>query len=206
MITKDLTSTSTIVSSEDIKMMPVDNMQAIVNLQAGVVNGHFRGGRSDEVAYLVDGIPVNDVFNGSLGIEVENSSIRQIEVISGTFNAEYGQALSGVVNIVTQDGSQNYEGTASAYIGNYFTDHTDIFWNLNKVNTSGPKDLQFSLSGPTKLLDGLTFLLQADILPMMVRFTANGFITLAIFLQQFLMKIIRKSLLIIIPVMVLLYL
>lgn len=157
MITKDLTSTSTIVSSEDIKMMPVDNMQAIVNLQAGVVNGHFRGGRSDEVAYLVDGIPVNDVFNGSLGIEVENSSIRQIEVISGTFNAEYGQALSGVVNIVTQDGSQNYEGTASAYIGNYFTDHTDIFWNLNKVNTSGPKDLQFSLSGPTKLLDGLTF-------------------------------------------------
>lgn len=157
LITKDLTSTSSIVSSEDIKMMPVENMHQIVNLQAGVVNGHFRGGRSDEVAYLVDGIPVNDVYNGSIGIEVENSSIRQIEVISGTFNAEYGQALSGVVNIVTQDGSQNYEGTASAYIGNYFTDHTDIFWNLNKVNASGPKDLQFSLSGPTKILDGLTF-------------------------------------------------
>ncbi len=50
-------------------MMPVDNLNQMINLQAGVMrdaNGelHFRGGRSNEVAYLVDGIPVNDVFNG----------------------------------------------------------------------------------------------------------------------------------------------
>ncbi len=83
---------------------------------------------------------------------IENNSVRQLEVISGTFNAEYGQALSGVVNIVTQDGSQKFEGTVSAYIGNYFTTHTDIFWNLNKVNLEGPKDLQFSLAVLQKFL------------------------------------------------------
>ncbi|MBK7979860.1 MAG: TonB-dependent receptor [Ignavibacteriae bacterium] len=157
LITKDLTSTSAIVTSDDIKMMPVENIGQIINLQAGVVDGHFRGGRSNEVAYLVDGVPVNDVYNGANALQVENNSVRELEVISGTFNAEYGKALSGVVNIVTKDGSSFYEGFASAYLGSYFTNHTGIFYNLNKVDFSGPKDLQFSLSGPTKLLDGLTF-------------------------------------------------
>lgn len=157
MITKDLTSSSAIVSSEDIKMMPVENLNQVVNLQAGVVAGHFRGGRLGEVAYLIDGVPVNDVFNGSMSVTVENNSIRQLEVISGTFNAEYGSALSGVVNIVTKEGSQKYEGSASLYVGNYFTQHTDIFYNLNKANLSGPRDFQFNLSGPTKIVDGLTF-------------------------------------------------
>jgi hypothetical protein len=157
MIINDLTSTSSIVSSEDIKMMPVEGLSQIINLQAGIVDGHFRGGRSNEVAYLVDGIPVNDVYNGNISLRVENNSIRQLEVISGTFNAEYGQALSGVVNIVTQDGSQKFEGSASAYVGNFLTNHTDLFWNLNKINANGPKDVQVSLSGPTKIIDGLTF-------------------------------------------------
>lgn len=159
LITKDLTSSTAIVSSEDIKMMPVENLNQVVNLQAGVVNGHFRGGRSGEVAYLVDGVTVTDVFNGGLSVEVENNSIRQMEVISGTFNAEYGQAMSGIVNIVTKDGSSKYEGSASAYLGNYFTKHSDIFQNLNKANLSGPRDAQFTFSGPTKILENLAFFL-----------------------------------------------
>lgn len=159
LVTKDLTSTSAIVTSEDIQMLPVENLHQVVNLQAGVVAGHFRGGRTGEVAYLIDGIPVNDVFNGSVSVTVENNSIRQLEVISGTFNAEYGSALSGVVNIVTKEGSQKFEGFASAYVGNYFTQNKDIFYNLNKVNFAGPRDLQFNFSGPTKIVDGLTFFL-----------------------------------------------
>ncbi len=156
LITKDLTSSSAIVTSEDIQMMPVDDFQQVVNLQAGVVDGHFRGGRSNEVAYLVDGIAVNDAFSGGMSLEVENNSIRQLEVISGTFNAEYGQAMSGVVNIVTKDGGQKYEGSVSGYVGSYFTTDTQIFENLNKVDLEGPRDFQFDLSGPTGLKD-LTF-------------------------------------------------
>jgi len=159
LITKDLTSTSAIVSSDDIQMMPVENLGQVIRLQAGVVDGHFRGGRSNEVAYLIDGIPVNDAFNNSLSVTVENNSIRQLEVISGTFNAEYGSAMSGIVNIVTKEGSQKYEGYASVYLGNYFTQHSNIFYNLNKVNLAGPKDFQFNFSGPTQIVDGLTFFL-----------------------------------------------
>ena len=136
--------------------MPVENLSQVINLQAGVVGGHFRGGRSGEVAYLVDGIPVNNPMSGNAGLIPENSSVREMEVISGTFNAEYGQAMSGVVNIVTQDGSSEVHGSVGANIGDYFTNHTDVFVNLDKPTLTRTNNYQFSLSGPT-ILDNLTF-------------------------------------------------
>ncbi len=161
MVQKDLTSSSVTVSASDIKMMPVENISQVINLQAGVVDGHFRGGRSGEVAYLVDGVSVTDAFNGGFGIQLENSSIREMEVISGTFNAEYGQAMSGIVNIVTQDGSSKFGINASAYLGNYFTTHTDIFRNLNKFTSIKTKDFQVSLGGPTEVVDNLSYFVTA---------------------------------------------
>ncbi len=159
LVQKDLTSTSVTISSNEIKMMPVESIGQIVNLQAGVIDGHFRGGRSNDVAYLIDGVAVTDAFNGGFGVQVENSSIRQMEVISGTFNAEYGQALSGVVNIVTQSGSNNFEGYVTGYVGNYFTNHTGIFRNLDHPwdVTQGQRNLQLTLSGPISPVKNLYF-------------------------------------------------
>jgi outer membrane receptor protein involved in Fe transport len=159
LITKDLTSTSATVSSEEIKQMPVEDMNQVVNLQAGVVDGHFRGGRSGEVAYLVDGIPVNDAYNGGMSVQVENNSIRQLEVISGTFNAEYGQAMSGIVNIVTQDAGLKYSGNVTAYGGMYYSRDTKIFRHLNTFGAGRSVDLQTTIGGPTKLIDNLGFFL-----------------------------------------------
>ncbi len=159
LVQKDLTSTSVTISSDDIKMMPVESVGQIVNLQAGVIDGHFRGGRSNDVAYLIDGIAVTDAFNGGFGVQVENSSIKQMEVISGTFNAEYGQALSGVVNIVTQGGSDKFEGYVTGYIGNYFTTHKNIFRNLDVVGRIAQKNVQVTYSGPVKPVSNLYFFL-----------------------------------------------
>ena len=161
LVQKDLTSTSVTVSASDIKMMPVENISQVINLQAGVVDGHFRGGRSGEVAYLVDGVSVTDAYNGGFGIQLENSSIREMEVISGTFNAEYGQAMSGIVNIVTQDGSSKFGMNASAYVGNSYTTHTDVFRNLDKFASIKTKDFQISLSGPTEFVDNLSYFVTA---------------------------------------------
>ncbi|MBI9072139.1 MAG: TonB-dependent receptor [Melioribacteraceae bacterium] len=154
-VVMDLTSSSATVSADEINMMPVESVGQIVNLQAGVMDGHFRGGRSGEVSYLVDGVAVTDAYNGGMSVEVENSAIREIEVISGTFNAEYGQAMSGIVNIVTQEGSQNFDASATAYVGTYLTSESDVFRNLDGIQTDGVKDFQFSLSGP--ILKNLTF-------------------------------------------------
>ncbi|MBU2585886.1 MAG: TonB-dependent receptor [Bacteroidetes bacterium] len=159
LVQRDLTSTSATVTSSEIKMMPVEDINQIVNLQAGVIGGHFRGGRSNDVAYLIDGVSVTDAFSGGFGVEIENTSIRQMEVISGTFNAEYGQALSGVVNIVTQSGSNKYEASVNAYVGNYVTSHTGIFRNLDRIERIPTRNVQFTFSGPTKIVNNLTFFL-----------------------------------------------
>ena len=156
LVQKDLTSTSVTVSSEEIKLMPVDNVDQVINLQAGVIGGHFRGGRTDEVLYLVDGVSVTDPYNNSRGLTVENASIRQMEVISGAFNAEYGQAMSGVVNIVTQEGSSNYHGSFSGYVGDYATSHTETFENLDHYGVPRTLNAQVTIGGPI-ILDNLTF-------------------------------------------------
>jgi len=159
LIVKDLTSSSITVSSDEMKQMPIENLNQVVNLQAGVVAGHFRGGRSGEVAYLVDGIPVNDAYDGGVSLQVENNSIRQLEVISGTFNAEYGQAMSGIVNIVTKDAGLKYSGNLTSYGGMYYSTHSKIFRNLNRFGAGKSIDVQATIGGPAKLVNNLGFFL-----------------------------------------------
>jgi len=146
LVQMDLTSTEAVVGSEVIQQLPVERFEDVVNLQAGVVEGHFRGGRLGEVVYMIDGVPVNDVYSGTYALEVENSAIQELQVISGTFNAEYGQAMSGVVNIVTKEGGEKLEGRVEAYFGDYLSTHKRIFWNIEKINPT--YSLQASLSGP----------------------------------------------------------
>lgn len=147
-VQRDLTSSKASISSKELKLLPIENFDDAVNLQAGVVDGHFRGGRIGEVAYLVDGIPINDSFDNSYAYQVENNSIQEVEVISGTFNAEFGQAQSGVVNIVTKDGGDKYEGNFSMYSGDYVTTHSDVFANNGSISPLDIYDFQGSLSGP----------------------------------------------------------
>jgi len=69
------------------------------------------------VKYLIDGVSVNDVFSGGFTMQAEVNSIAEIQVLSGTFHAEYGEALSGVVNQVTKVAGDVYTGEVSAYAG-----------------------------------------------------------------------------------------
>jgi outer membrane receptor protein involved in Fe transport len=158
-VQKDLTSSSVTVSAEELQRLPTEDISQVINLQAGVVAGHFRGGRSDEVAYLIDGVSVTDPFNGGMSVQVENSSIREMEIISGTFNAEYGQVMSGVVNIVTPDGGSTYHGSISGYTGDYFTNHTDVFPNVGTLSKFRTQNAQGSFSGPFPGLGDLSFFL-----------------------------------------------
>jgi len=137
LVQRDLTSTTATVTTDQISKLPLEDVQAAVNLQAGVVEGHFRGGRSNEVKYLVDGVAVNDVFSGNSTLQAEVSSIQEIQVLSGTFNAEYGEALSGVVNQVTKIAGEKYSGSVSTYVGDYVSPHSDIFNHIDYISPLG---------------------------------------------------------------------
>jgi outer membrane receptor protein involved in Fe transport len=148
LIQKDLTSTQSSISGNSISMLPVEDVQSVINLQAGVVNGHFRGGRLGEVKYLIDGVSVNDVYSGEASMQASTNSIQELQVITGTFNAEYGQAMSGVVNQITKIPKDRYTGSFSAYTGDYVTSRTNLFQYMGRFNPLRSHNIQGSLGGP----------------------------------------------------------
>lgn len=168
-VEKDQTTTTAYIDSEQIEALPITSVNEAINQQAGVVDGHFRGGRIGEVAYLVNGVPINNAFNNNASFEVEQNMVSSLEVISGVFNAEYGQALSGVVNIVTKGVSDEWTGSFLAYTGGFVSNREQEFITRNTdagsfltvddfsreqityteaANPIGTQDLQFSVGGP----------------------------------------------------------
>src|SRR5271169_1113261 len=79
-IQKDLTSKTAIVTQEEIAALPVTEVSQVLNLQAGFVAGSLRGGRSGEVAYWIDGVPVTDVYDGSQIVEVNKNSVQELQL------------------------------------------------------------------------------------------------------------------------------
>ncbi|MCB9058544.1 MAG: TonB-dependent receptor [Calditrichae bacterium] len=146
---KDQTSSIKNVSDKQIEVLPVESINEVVEMQAGVIDGHFRGGRSNEVSYLIDGLQVDEVFSGeSSTINLEKEVVSDLEVITGTFNAEYGKAMSGIVNIVTKDGSNEFHGSAYANFANYVTTNDNIFIGLDNLDFSRKQDYKMQLEGP----------------------------------------------------------
>ncbi len=161
LVTPDQTSASAKVSGDQILDLPANSFQEVVALQAGVTQGadgslHIRGGRSSEIKYYVDGVAVSNPYTNGLGAPVENSAVEEVEVISGTYNAEYGQANSGIVNIVTKSGSEKFEGSLVTSVGGYVSNRDDVFRDIGEASLTGERYLEGSLSGPLGLR-GLTF-------------------------------------------------
>jgi len=112
-IKMDLSSSSIVSKGEEITAIPlVTEVGDFLNLLPGVKNMEIRGGGLDQTAFMMDGLVLVD--NGvNEPIAMPNiSSIKELEMIKGGFNAEYGNVRSGVVNIVTQEGSPSkYHGS-----------------------------------------------------------------------------------------------
>lgn len=166
----EFNQTSSVVSvgKDEIKDLPIQSLTEIVNLQAGVVEGHFRGGRIGEVQYQVDGVTVNNPFDNSSSLQLDRSVLEEVQVISGTFDAKYGQAMSGVVNAVLRSGGDKFEYSGEFYSGDYFTTDTKRYPNVNKYNTLNIQNYQLTLSGPTGL-QKTTFLISGR------RYVDNGY-------------------------------
>ena len=139
LIKKDVTETTRIVESAQITAMPRDTIGGILELQPGASvtkneggpELHLRGGRAMEIAYLLDGIPLDDpILKGQAG-RVSVNSVEEMEVITGGFNAEHGNAQSGVINIITKEGTQKFTGRLEYRFGMFDEHHGDPllgFW------------------------------------------------------------------------------
>lgn len=154
----NVTSSIATLKSEDIETLPVQELSDIVNLQAGVVDGHFRGGRLGEVQFQVDGVSVNNAFDNKSALRVDRSLLQEVQVISGTFDAEYGQAMSGVVNAVLKEGTETYEWDAELYTGAFvFPGREGSRLTDDAVRPADIQSYQLAGSGPLGL-PGTVFL------------------------------------------------
>jgi len=154
------TSSRRALSGEELANQVVYDVRDVVATQVGVVRTdneiHIRGGRSYENAYLIDGVSVQDPLSGTgFGLRLSTEAIQEVEVITGGFNAEYGQAMSGVVSVTTREGGERYhgllsykrdhlpfDGTAVPVFGT-LSDRSRFSFNTDNVeaNLSGPEPL-----------------------------------------------------------------
>jgi len=145
-VTKDLTSSTAIINSSDMAALPVTEFKDVLQLQAGIVGESVRGGRRGEVLYTIDGVSVTDLYDSSMVVDVNTNAIQELQFISGAFNAEYGKALSGVVNLATKEGNNKFTGTITAYTGAHLSNHTNIFRHIDKINPLSIKNIDVRLS------------------------------------------------------------
>lgn len=139
LIQTDVTSTAFMVRSEDLRLLPITQPVDVLRFLPGVtMEGNIRGGKRTEVSYLVDGLPVQDMVRGGLTSTLPLSSVVGMSVYTGGFEAEYGNALSGVVNMVTRQGTDEHRL--------YLRGGSDNLFGVNQ--TSKWYDGEFSLAGP----------------------------------------------------------
>jgi len=109
----DVSNSQLNVTSEQIEALPVSSINSVVGLQAGVQGLSVRGSGSDELSFMVNGLTMRDERNNAPYTSISLSSVEEVQVQTGGFNAEYGNVRSGVVNVVTKEGYRDrYTGSA----------------------------------------------------------------------------------------------
>ena len=165
LVQKDLTASQRVTTAKEIQDMPVESFLGVLTTHAGVNQSaggalHVRGGRSNEVGYFIDGVSVsNPFFTNSLAVSVSNKALEEMKLVSGAFNAEYGNAMSGIVNVKIKDGGKKYDGSVSYYTGDYNSDDNQLFPNISNQSLTANRTLDAFASGPVLpfLGDKLTF-------------------------------------------------
>lgn len=172
-----VTGSGTNLRADEITALPVTNIQGVLALQQGFLQipqntdiisftqsrtnpidpVSIRGGRAGETLTLIDNIPVNNFVFGGPAFDITNEAIEQVDYERGGFEPQYGNALSGIINIATREGGANLAGAVSyqtsavgAALGNTQDDLRK--YNLYQGYVSGPvpgtnRTLRFMIAG-----------------------------------------------------------
>jgi len=100
------------ITAEEIRRLPVTTLEEAVALSAGAVGESYRGGRLGEQAFVLDGLGVKnqvDASTGPLGIRIPPDILTEASLVTNAFSARYGQAVSGLINVVTRDPAERWQ-------------------------------------------------------------------------------------------------
>ncbi|MEE9443541.1 MAG: TonB-dependent receptor [candidate division Zixibacteria bacterium] len=180
MVIKDRTTSVSIIDREELLALPTRGFEQIVGIQNSVVRMNsnvdtrqrsnresssatapeinLRGGRPSEVAYYVDGFSQQDPLTGISSANINNNAIKEVSVTSGAFSAEYGHVASGIVQVVTNSGTEEYKGNIEVVSDNIATpfgyDSYDHNWYSGDIGgpIPGVENAYFFFSGERRFL------------------------------------------------------
>ena len=141
-IEKDVSSTVRSIGKNAIEEDIATNIQEAVAKRIGAVSRgteiHIRGSRSNEVMLMLDGIPIKDPLSGSaFGIFIPKNAVSEVEAEIGGYNAEYGQAASGIIKYHIKDVADRFSLFASYKTDNLgFRRYTDL--DIASLSVQGP--------------------------------------------------------------------
>jgi outer membrane receptor protein involved in Fe transport len=161
MVDTEKTQTARRVDMEETAVRSINTVEEAIAAQAGVVleqgELHIRGGRAGEVKYLVDGMQISDPFVGATSMDVSLTSLSEIEVLSGGFDAEYGNVQSGIISLKTREGGTKYSGLVKYMTDDYGApDKTYFNYDNLAAGFGGPlitTNLRFFASGELAFSD-----------------------------------------------------
>ena len=109
-VEKDVTGSMGVMSADFIDRAPVINLEDAISQQTGIYTtgetSYFRGGLASEVTYNLDGTSMNSGVLSDSWQRLNTTSMQEVSLLTGGYNAEYGNAMSGVVNVVTKEASR----------------------------------------------------------------------------------------------------
>jgi hypothetical protein len=69
------------------------------------------GSTEGENVYLVDGLDTTDPYRATFGLQLNFDAIEEVSLLAAGFEAEYGRATGGLVNLITKSGGNQFAGT-----------------------------------------------------------------------------------------------
>ena len=152
-IRKDVSYSQRSISAAEIITVPTGtDLRETIAMGVGIqrdLYGHIsiRGGEVDEVGFFVDDFSQNDKRLGIPVMQIPKAAIEEIQVLTGGFGAEYGEARSGMINIVTKEGGKTYHGSVDYRMSPVARKHfgPDIFsaenwWQVGRFLTLQPSE------------------------------------------------------------------
>jgi hypothetical protein len=129
---------------------------------AGVGGISVDGASGLENTYFLDGVEVSDVLSGALrsGNAIPLDFITQLQISSGGFNAEYGGATGGVINVAIKSGQNAFHGeVGTEYTGSGLNASDRGYWQRSPLGAGiadffKPKEDSYSIWYPTATLGG----------------------------------------------------
>lgn len=106
-VRQDVSSSVVNLNIKEIENLPVVSVSRVIGLQAGVQGLTVRGGGSDQTAFVVNGITLRDERDNTPYTGISFTSIEELQIQTGGFNAEYGNIRSGLINVVTREGKKD---------------------------------------------------------------------------------------------------